>query len=165
MSQATRFRTGIGWDVHRLVEDRPLILGGVEIPWERGLAGHSDADVLLHAIADAMLGAAGLGDIGVHFPPDDPAWEDADSVDLLRRVGGRVNDAGWRVENVDATLLAEAPKIRPHVDAMRRRIAEALDVRVDVVSVKATTAEGLGYVGREEGMAAMAACALRSEAE
>lgn len=160
MSPPAGFRAGIGYDVHRLVEGRRLVLGGVEIPHDRGLAGHSDADVILHAIADALLGAAGLGDIGAHFPPDDPAWKDADSVDLLRRVTRRVADAGWRVENVDATLLAEAPKIRPHVESMRRTIAAALDVAVDAVGVKATTSEGLGFVGRGEGMAAMAVCAL-----
>lgn len=160
MSPAAGFRTGIGYDVHRLVEGRRLVLGGVEIPHDRGLAGHSDADVILHAIADALLGAAGLGDIGAHFPPDDPAWKDADSVDLLRRVTRRVADAGWRVENVDATLLAEAPKIRPHVESMRLTIAAALDVSVDAVGVKATTSEGIGFVGRGEGMAAMAVCAL-----
>lgn len=157
---SARFRTGIGYDVHRLVEGRRLVLGGVEIPFDRGLEGHSDADVLLHAIADALLGAAGLGDIGAHFPPDDPAWKDADSVDLLRRVADRVADAGWAIENVDATLLAEAPRIRPHVEAMTRTIASALRVPAASVSVKATTSEGIGFVGRGEGMAAMAVAAL-----
>ncbi|MBW3660646.1 MAG: 2-C-methyl-D-erythritol 2,4-cyclodiphosphate synthase [Gemmatimonadetes bacterium] len=160
MSPAPRLRAGIGYDVHRLVEGRRLVLGGIEIPHEKGLAGHSDADVLLHAIADALLGAAGMGDIGEHFPSDDPTWEGADSVVLLRRVVVRVAEAGWTVANVDATLLAEAPKIRPHVDAMRRTIASTLGVAVASVSVKATTSEGMGFVGRGEGMAAMAICAL-----
>lgn len=163
MSPARRYRSGIGYDVHRLVAGRRLVLGGVEVPHDRGLAGHSDADVLVHAIADALLGAAGLGDIGSHFPPEDPAWKDADSLDLLRRVAGLVAGDGWGVENVDATLLAEAPRIRPHVDAMRRTIASALEVPVDAVSVKATTTEGIGFVGRGEGMAAMAVCALARE--
>lgn len=163
MSAGRRFRSGIGYDVHRLVEGRRLVLGGVEIPHDRGLAGHSDADVLLHAIADALLGAAGLGDIGVHFPPEDSTWKDADSVDLLRRVAERVAGAGWSVENVDATLVAEAPRIRPHVDAMRQTIASALGVPLDAVSVKATTSEGIGFVGRGEGMAATAVCALARE--
>lgn len=163
MSAGRRFRSGIGYDVHRLVEGRRLVLGGVEIPHDRGLAGHSDADVLLHAIADALLGAAGLGDIGVHFPSEDSAWKDADSVDLLRRVAERVSGAGWSVENVDATLVAEAPRIRPHVDAMRETIASALGVPLDAVSVKATTSEGIGFVGRGEGMAATAVCALARE--
>lgn len=155
-----RFRTGIGYDVHRLVEGRPLVLGGVRIPYDRGLEGHSDADVVLHAIGDALLGAAALGDVGAHFPPDDPAWKDADSVDLLRRIVGLVADAGWEVADVDATLLAEAPKIRPHVDAMRNAIAAALGVPVERVSVKATTSEGMGFVGRGEGMAALAVAGL-----
>lgn len=163
MSAGRRFRSGIGYDVHRLVEGRRLVLGGVEIPHDRGLAGHSDADVLLHAIADALLGAAGLGDIGVHFSPEDSTWKDADSVDLLRRVAERVAGAGWSVENVDATLVAEAPRIRPHVDAMRQTIASALGVPLDAVSVKATTSEGIGFVGRGEGMAATAVCALARE--
>lgn len=163
MNPARRYRSGIGYDVHRLVAGRRLVLGGVEVPHDRGLAGHSDADVLVHAIADALLGAAGLGDIGSHFPPEDPAWKDADSLDLLRRVAGLVAGDGWGVENVDATLLAEAPRIRPHVDAMRRTIASALEVPVDAVSVKATTTEGIGFVGRGEGMAAMAVCALARE--
>lgn len=155
-----RFRTGIGYDVHRLVEGRRLVLGGVEIPFDRGLEGHSDADVLLHAIADALLGAAGLGDIGAHFSPQDPAWEGADSVDLLERVAAMVADAGWEIENVDATLLAEAPKIGPRVADMRRTIAAALGLPVAAVSVKATTNEGIGFVGRGEGMAAMAVAGL-----
>lgn len=154
-------RIGIGYDVHRLVADRPLILGGVEIPHETGLAGHSDADVLLHAVADALLGAAALGDLGAHFPDADAEWEGADSQDLLRRVAKRVREAGYVPHNVDATLLLERPKIRPHVEAMRANIAAALPLAPDSVSVKATTTEGLGLVGREEGVAAQAVCTIR----
>lgn len=132
------------------------MLGGIEIDHERGLAGHSDADVLLHAIADALLGAAALGDIGRHFPSDDPLWKDADSFELLRDAARRLRAAGWEVGNVDGTVIAEAPRISPHVERMVARIAEALDVRPDRVSVKATTMEGLGPIGREEGIAAMA---------
>ncbi|MGH7549685.1 MAG: 2-C-methyl-D-erythritol 2,4-cyclodiphosphate synthase [Gemmatimonadota bacterium] len=149
-------RTGIGFDVHRFAEGRRLVLGGIEIDHERGLAGHSDADVLLHAIADALLGAAGLGDIGRHYPPDDPRWKDADSVEILRDVSGRVRAEGWEVSNVDATVLAEAPRIGPHVERMVARISEAMSVQPDRVSVKATTMEGLGPIGNEEGIAAMA---------
>lgn len=149
-------RTGIGFDVHRFAEGRRLILGGIEIDHERGLAGHSDADVVLHAIADALLGAAALGDIGRHFPPDDPRWKDADSFELLRDAARRVRAAGWEVGNVDGTVIAEAPRISPYVERMVARIAEALGVRPDRVSVKATTMEGLGPIGGEEGIAAMA---------
>lgn len=149
-------RTGIGFDVHRFAEGRRLVLGGVEIDHPRGLVGHSDADVVLHAIADALLGASSLGDIGRHFPPDDPRWKDADSVELLRDATRRVRDAGWKVGSVDATVLAEAPRIAPHVERMAVRIAEALGVERAQVSVKATTMEGLGPIGREEGIAAMA---------
>ncbi|MGH7573200.1 MAG: 2-C-methyl-D-erythritol 2,4-cyclodiphosphate synthase [Gemmatimonadota bacterium] len=149
-------RTGIGFDVHRFAEGRRLVLGGIEIGHPRGLAGHSDADVLLHAIADALLGAAGLGDIGRHYPPGDPRWKDADSVELLRDAAGRVRAAGWEMSNVDATVLAEAPRVGPHVERMIARISEALSLQPDRVSVKATTMEGLGPIGREEGIAAMA---------
>jgi 2-C-methyl-D-erythritol 2,4-cyclodiphosphate synthase len=149
-------RTGIGYDVHRFAGGRPLVLGGVTIPGDRGLLGHSDADVLLHAIADAVLGAAALGDIGTHFPPSDPQWEGADSADLLRRVHGLIAAAGYRVGNVDATIIAEAPKVMPHAPAMRARIATCLGLDVSAVSVKATTNEGMGFVGREEGIAAQA---------
>lgn len=153
-------RTGIGFDVHRFAEGRRLVLGGVEIPHARGLEGHSDADVLLHAIADALLGAAALGDIGHHFPPDDPAWKDADSVDLLRQVVGRLASAGFDIANVDATVVAEAPRIALHVPAMRKTIAAALRLAEAAVSVKATTAERMGFVGREEGMAALAVATI-----
>lgn len=158
-------RIGLGYDVHRLADGRPLILGGVEIPYERGLAGHSDADVLLHAIADALLGAAALGDIGAHFPDTDAEWEGADSQALLRQVVALVRDEGFVPHNVDATVLLERPKLRPHVDAMRENIAEALGLPLGAVSVKATTAEGLGPVGREEGAAAQAVCTIKAIAE
>lgn len=154
-------RIGIGYDVHRLVEDRPLILGGVRIPHERGLEGHSDADVLLHAVGDALLGAAALGDLGAHFPDTEAEWEDADSQQLLREVAERVREAGYAPHNVDATVLLERPKLRPHVTAMRGNIAAALSLEVDRVSVKATTTEGLGPEGREEGVTAQAVCTLR----
>jgi 2-C-methyl-D-erythritol 2,4-cyclodiphosphate synthase len=153
-------RIGFGYDVHRLVRDRPLLLGGVEIPHERGLAGHSDADVLLHAVADALLGAAALGDLGAHFPDTDAAWAGADSQALLGRIVRRVEDEGYRPHNVDATVLLERPKLRPHVDAMRSNIGEVLSLSLGHVSVKATTTEGLGFVGRKEGIAAQAVCTL-----
>lgn len=153
-------RIGYGYDVHRLVEKRPLVLGGVRIPSERGLDGHSDADVLAHAVADAVLGAAALGDIGLHFPNTDARWRGADSLDLLRHVVRLVTEAGWAVGNVDATLVLERPKVRPHVDAMRANLAVALEVGPDRVSVKATTGEAMGFVGREEGAAAHAVCLL-----
>lgn len=149
-------RVGIGYDVHRFADDRPLVLGGVAIPHERGLAGHSDADVLLHAIADALLGAASLGDIGRHFPPSDPRWAGVDSQMLLRSVADLLRKAGWSPVNVDATLIAEAPRIGPHTGAMRAAIAGCLGVNADAVGVKATTNEGMGFVGREEGIAALA---------
>lgn len=153
-------RIGFGYDVHRLVEGRPLILGGVQIPHETGLAGHSDADVLLHAIADALLGAAALGDLGTHFPDTDAEWVGADSQELLRRVVEMVAEAGYASHNVDATVLLERPKLRPHVDAMRANVAAALTVDRDCVSVKATTTEGLGPMGRSEGIAAQAVCTI-----
>lgn len=154
-------RIGFGYDVHRLVEGRPFILGGVEIPHERGLAGHSDADVLLHAVADALLGAAALGDLGAHFPDTDAEWEGADSQELLRHVAQQVREAGYTPHNVDATVLLERPKVRSYVDEMRKTIAEALSLARDQVSVKATTTEGLGFVGREEGVAAQAVCTIQ----
>jgi len=154
-------RVGFGYDVHRLKAGRPLILGGVELPHKTGLQGHSDADVLLHAIADALLGAAALGDIGTHFPDTDDAWDGADSLDLLGRTGELVQNAGFAVRNLDATVVIEQPRLRPHIDAMRANIAEALDLRLGHVSVKATTSEGLGFVGAQDGAAAYAICALR----
>lgn len=153
-------RIGIGYDVHRLTEGRPLILGGVPIEHERGLAGHSDADVLVHAVIDAMLGAATLGDIGQHFPDTDPAWKGADSMALLAHVVGLVHEAGYAVGNVDATVVLQRPKLRPHIDAMRAGLAEVLGVEAGRVSVKATTGEAMGFVGREEGAAAHAVCLL-----
>jgi 2-C-methyl-D-erythritol 2,4-cyclodiphosphate synthase len=155
-------RTGIGYDAHRFEAGRRLVLGGVEIPHERGLAGHSDADALLHAIADAVLGAAALGDIGLHFPPGDPRWRDADSRDLLARAAALVRRAGYDVVNVDATVIAEAPRLLPHIPTMRAAIATALGIGTEAVSVKATTNEGMGFVGREEGIAAIAIATIRS---
>lgn len=149
-------RTGIGYDVHRFAEGRPLVLGGVTIPHVRGLDGHSDADVLLHAIADAVLGAAALGDIGFHFPPSDETWKDADSRDLLRRSVELLSESGWQLVNIDATVIAEAPKVNPHSAAMRLEIREVTGLPIDAISIKATTSEGLGFIGREEGIAAMA---------
>ncbi|GAB4303320.1 MAG: 2-C-methyl-D-erythritol 2,4-cyclodiphosphate synthase [Desulfuromonadia bacterium] len=149
-------RIGQGYDVHRLVEGRRLIIGGVHIPWEKGLLGHSDADVLLHAIADALLGALALGDIGKHFPDTDPAFSGADSMKLLERVMEIVQERGYEVVNLDGTIIAQRPKMAPHIPAMRQRIAAALSCDADRVSVKATTTEGLGFTGTGEGIAAQA---------
>ncbi len=156
----TPFRIGFGYDVHRLVPGRPFILGGVRIPSERGLAGHSDADVLLHAIADALLGAAALGDIGQHFPDTDPRWKDADSLELLCQVHHQVVAAGYEVVNVDSTVVLERPRLRPYIDTMRANIARVLALPVEAVSVKATTSEGMGFVGTGEGAVAFAVCLL-----
>ena len=153
-------RIGHGYDVHRLVECRDLILGGVRIPYERGLLGHSDADVLLHAVSDALLGAAALGDIGKHFPDTDPAYKGADSLKLLQIVAQKVKDAGYTVSNVDVTMIAQAPKLRPYIDQMRQNIADALGVEINRVNVKATTEEHLGFTGTGEGMACHAVCLL-----
>jgi 2-C-methyl-D-erythritol 2,4-cyclodiphosphate synthase len=150
-------RTGLGVATHRFADGRRLVLGGVEIPHERGLAGHSDADVLAHAITDALLGAAGLGDIGEHFPDTDPQWRDADSIALLREVVSRVDAQGWLIEHVDATVVLERPKLAPHREAIAARLSEAVGASV---SVKATTGEGMGFVGREEGVAALAVATL-----
>jgi 2-C-methyl-D-erythritol 2,4-cyclodiphosphate synthase len=152
--------TGIGWDSHRLVEDRPLVLGGVRIPFERGLAGHSDADVLTHAVIDALLGAAALGDIGEHFPDTDERWAGADSMALLRRVVGLLAERGLRVSHVDTTVVMERPKLAPHRDAIRAGLAGALGVEPGSVNVKASTGEGMGFVGRGEGVAALAVATL-----
>ena len=149
-------RIGHGYDVHRLVEGRRLILGGVDIPWERGLLGHSDADVLTHAVMDALLGAAGLGDIGRHFPDTDPAYAGADSLKLLAHVVALLRERGFVVGNVDATVLAQRPKLAPHIPEMRERLAAAMGVGPGQVSVKATTEEGLGFTGTGEGIAAHA---------
>ena len=155
-------RIGHGYDVHRLVEDRRLILGGVEIPYEKGLLGHSDADVLLHAIADALLGAAALGDIGKLFPDHDPAFKDADSLLLLKKVGVHLYTAGYRIVNIDSTVLAQAPKLAPHIRQMRANIARTLELDPSAVSVKATTEEGLGFTGEKLGIAAHAVCLIES---
>lgn len=153
-------RIGHGYDVHRLVECRDLILGGVKIPYERGLLGHSDADVLLHAVSDALLGAAALGDIGKHFPDTDPAYKGADSLKLLEIVAEKVKNAGFSVNNVDVTMIAQAPKLRPYIDQMRQNIANALEIDITRVNVKATTEEHLGFTGSGEGMACHAVCLL-----
>ena len=156
-------RIGHGDDVHRLVPGRKLILGGVEIPWDRGLDGHSDADVLTHAVMDALLGAAAMGDIGKLFPDNDDRYLGADSLMLLSEVVSRLHAAGYRVGNVDATILAQKPKLAPHIDAMREKLAEKLAVDASRVSVKATTEERLGFTGREEGIAAHAVCLLEEQ--
>ena len=156
-------RIGFGYDVHRLVEGRPLILGGVQVPHETGLDGHSDADVLLHAITDALLGAAALGDIGTHFPDTDERWRGADSRMLLREVGRMIGKAGYRIANIDATVALQQPQLRPHIDAMRRAIADTLALDLGQVSVKATTTERLGFVGQEAGAAASAVCLLTEQ--
>ncbi|MDD7593261.1 MAG: 2-C-methyl-D-erythritol 2,4-cyclodiphosphate synthase [Peptoniphilaceae bacterium] len=150
------FRTGIGYDVHELVEGRALIVGGVRVPFEKGLLGHSDADVLVHAINDALLGAVALGDIGQHFPDTDPQYEGADSLEMAQTVARLVRNEGYEISNVDSVLMAQRPKMAPFVPTMRQNVARALGIDVDQVSIKATTTEHLGFVGREEGMAAMA---------
>lgn len=152
----TKLRVGHGYDVHRLVEGRALILGGVTVPFDRGLLGHSDADVLTHAVMDALLGAAALGDIGKLFPDSDAAYAGADSIALLERVTALMREHGWQVGNVDATVVAQAPKLAPYIPEMRRRLAEAMGLDVDCVSVKATTEERMGFTGSGEGMAAHA---------
>ena len=159
----TDFRIGQGYDVHRLVEGRKLILGGVEIPYEKGLLGHSDADVLTHAVMDAMLGALALGDIGKHFPDTDPRYEGADSIALLREVTRMIGEKGWKLHNLDATVAAQRPKLASFIPEMRERLAEAAGVPVERVSVKATTEEGLGITGNGEGMTATAVCLLEKE--
>lgn len=155
-------RIGMGYDVHRLTEGRKLIMGGVEIPYEKGLLGHSDADVLLHAIMDAMLGAAALGDIGKHFPDTDPAYKGISSLKLLGEVGRLLEENFFFIENIDATIIAQAPKMRPHIDTMRENIANALGIAVEQVNVKATTEEGLGFTGSGEGISSQAICLLTS---
>lgn len=155
-------RIGHGYDVHKLVEGRKLIVGGVEIPHEKGLLGHSDADVLLHAISDALLGAAALGDIGCLFPDNDPNFEGADSLLLLKEVVSVLKKAGYGVGNIDCTLIAQRPKMRPNIDEMRKNIADACGVDINFVSVKATTEEKLGFTGREEGISAHAVCIIEN---
>lgn len=156
-------RVGFGYDSHRLVEGRPLMLGGLHVPHHLGSLGHSDADVLLHALCDALLGAVALGDIGSHFPDTDPAYKGADSRKLLAAVVKLINDKGWNVGNVDCTVVLERPKLRPHIDGMRTVIAELLGVALDAVSVKATTNEKMGFAGREEGVCAYAVALLERE--
>ncbi|TDR77922.1 2-C-methyl-D-erythritol 2,4-cyclodiphosphate synthase [Paludibacterium purpuratum] len=160
----TQWRVGQGYDVHRLVEDRPLILGGVRIEHALGLLGHSDADALLHAITDAVLGAAGMGDIGRHFPDTDARFKGADSAMLLAEAYARVRDAGWQLVNIDATVIAQAPKLAGHIDAMCRRIAEILALDPACVNVKGKTNEKLGYLGRQEAIETQAVCLLSREA-
>jgi 2-C-methyl-D-erythritol 2,4-cyclodiphosphate synthase len=160
MQVPTQFRVGEGWDTHALVPGRKLVLGGVEIPFERGLLGHSDADALLHAITDAVLGAAGLGDIGRHFPDTDERFRGADSILLLTEAALRARQGGWQIANVDSTVVAQAPKLAPHIEAMRARIAQALDLPVTHVNVKAKTAEKLGPVGMGQSIEARAVVLL-----
>jgi 2-C-methyl-D-erythritol 2,4-cyclodiphosphate synthase len=154
--------TGLGYDCHRFSFGRRLVLGGVEIPHDRGLDGHSDADALTHAIIDALLGAAGMGDIGEHFPDTDEQWRGADSIELLRAVVAKLTDAGWSAVNVDATVILESPKLGPHRDAIRTRLSDALGLDIARVSVKATRGEGMGFVGRGEGAAALAVATVSS---
>ncbi|WP_226683654.1 2-C-methyl-D-erythritol 2,4-cyclodiphosphate synthase [Sutcliffiella horikoshii] len=154
------FRIGQGFDVHQFAEGRPLIIGGITIPYEKGLLGHSDADVLLHTISDACLGAIGEGDIGKHFPDTDPAYKNADSAVLMEQVWAIVKEKGYTLGNVDCTIIAQKPKMAPHIEPMRKRIAELLEADVEQVNVKATTTEKLGFTGREEGIAAQAAVLL-----
>ena len=153
-------RVGMGYDVHKLTEGRKLILGGVDIPWEKGLLGHSDADVLIHAVMDALLGAAALGDIGKHFPDTDPAYKGISSIKLLVHVAGLLRENGYEVGNIDATVIAQKPKMAPHIPQMRRNMAEALGISESKLNIKATTEEGLGFTGRGEGIASQAICLL-----
>ncbi|HLU22569.1 MAG TPA: 2-C-methyl-D-erythritol 2,4-cyclodiphosphate synthase [Bacillaceae bacterium] len=159
------FRVGNGFDVHAFAEDRPLIIGGIEIPYEKGLIGHSDADVLLHTVADACLGAIGEGDIGRHFPDTDPNFKDADSAKLLQHVWKLVRNKGYKLVNIDCIVMAQKPKMAPHIEKMQERIAELLEAGMEQVNVKATTTERLGFVGREEGIASQAVVLLQKENE
>ncbi|SKC87841.1 2-C-methyl-D-erythritol 2,4-cyclodiphosphate synthase [Maledivibacter halophilus] len=149
-------RVGIGYDVHKLVKDRKLIIGGVDIPYEKGLLGHSDADVLLHAIKDAMLGAVALGDIGKHFPDTDEKYKGISSIKLLAKVNNKLKEKGYKVNNIDAVIIAQKPKMAPHIEEMRRNISEALSINIDCINVKATTTEGLGFTGEGKGIASQA---------
>lgn len=153
-------RVGMGYDVHKLVEGRPLIIGGVEIPYESGLLGHSDADVLLHAVTDSILGAAALGDIGKHFPDTDPAYKGADSLVLLKEAVRIVSEAGFRIVNIDATIIAQRPKMRPYIDDMRANIARVAGIDISCINVKATTEEGLGFTGKGEGISSQSICMI-----
>ena len=154
------FRIGFGYDVHRLVEDRRLILGGVDIPWERGLLGHSDADVLVHSIMDGLLGALGRGDIGRHFPDSDPAYKDKDSLLMLQEIMLMVKEDGYSINNIDCTIVAQKPKLAPYIDKMREKLSGVLYVDVKRINIKATTTEGMGFTGRGEGMEAYSAVSL-----
>lgn len=151
-------RIGMGYDVHRLVENRDLILGGVNIPYEKGLLGHSDADVLLHAIMDSLLGATALGDLGKHFPDTDAKYKGISSINLLREVGILINNSGYSINNIDSTIIAQAPKMAPHIESMRKNISNALNITLDKISVKATTEEGLGFTGTGEGISSQSIC-------
>ncbi|MBP8968658.1 MAG: 2-C-methyl-D-erythritol 2,4-cyclodiphosphate synthase, partial [Lachnospiraceae bacterium] len=155
-------RIGTGYDVHKFCEDRPLIIGGVTIPYEKGLLGHSDADVLTHAVMDALLGASALGDIGKLFPDTDPAFKGADSIKLLKEVGKRLAQEGYVIDNIDSTIIAQAPKMRPYIDEMRKNIADALGLDIGRVNVKATTEEGLGFTGAMQGISSQAVCIINS---
>ena len=159
------FRIGNGYDVHRLTEGRPLIIGGVEIPFEKGLDGHSDADVLVHAVMDALLGAAALGDIGRHFPDTDPAYKGADSLKLLAAVRDLLLSEGFEAVNIDATIIAQKPKMAPHIETMRRNMAAVLGMDIKEINIKATTEEGLGFTGRGEGIASSAVCLIVKTAD
>ena len=154
-------RIGLGYDVHKLVENRDLILGGVKIPYEKGLLGHSDADVLLHAIMDSLLGAAALGDIGKHFPDTDAKYKGASSIELLKQVGLFIRENGYVIGNIDATIIAQKPKMAPHIENMRNNIALALDITVNQINIKATTEEGLGFTGAGEGISSQSICLLK----
>ena len=153
-------RIGMGYDVHKLVADRDLILGGVKIPYELGLLGHSDADVLLHAIMDSLLGASALGDIGKHFPDTDPKYKGISSIQLLKEVGKLLKNNGFEINNIDSTIIAQRPKMAPHIQDMRKNIADALNININQINVKATTEEGLGFTGKEEGIAANCVCLI-----
>ena len=158
-------RIGFGYDVHPLVQERKLLLGGVEVPFEKGLAGHSDADVLSHAIIDAIFGAVALGDIGTHFPPSDPEYEGVSSIALLYRVGEMLKSHNWKVCNIDSTIVAQRPRVASFIDQMRQSISQALDITKEQIGIKATTTEGLGFIGRGEGFAAYATALVKSEGE
>ncbi|ATD56030.1 2-C-methyl-D-erythritol 2,4-cyclodiphosphate synthase [Clostridium chauvoei] len=153
-------RIGLGYDVHRLVEERDLILGGVNIPYEKGLLGHSDADVLIHAIMDSLLGASALGDIGKHFPDTDPKYKGISSIELLKEVGKLLNVNGYSINNIDSTIIAQKPKMAPHIMTMRKNISDALRINIDQINVKATTEEGLGFTGNGEGISSQSICLL-----
>ena len=153
-------RVGMGYDVHKLVEDRDLILGGVKIPYSLGLLGHSDADVLLHAIMDSLLGAAALGDIGKHFPDSDHRYKGISSIELLKHVGSLLKENNWLIENIDSTIIAQKPKMAPHIENMRKNISKALNINIDQINVKATTEEGLGFTGEGKGISSQSICLL-----